>query len=168
MPEMSVNSLKNNLGNPARSYLWEVLLANPLSGDVDTLLLRCKSASIPGVGVGSIKLNYKQTAGIKVPGKKTFPQTWTCVFVEGEDRAIWEAFYGAAQAIIDAETGLGAFNIKRDMYLHLIDTDGTVSKKIKLVGTYVENQDDIAISYDDDKEINVSITFSYDYWVEKD
>lgn len=164
MPEMGVNSLKNNLNNPARSYLWEVLFPNPDGGDTDTLLLRCRSTSIPGVSVGSILLPYKQTGGVKYPGKKTYSHTWACTFVEGEDRAMWNAFYEMAQAVVDDETGLGSFGIKKNIYLHLIDTDGTVSLRIKLVGAYVESQDDVAISYDDDAVILISITFSYDYW----
>jgi len=166
MAEMSVNSLKNNLSNPARTYLWEVLFANPLGGDTETLLLRCRSTSIPGVSVGSILLPFKQTGGVKYPGKKIYSHTWACTFVEGEDREMWDAFYAWAQAIINDETGLGSFNIKTDVYLHLIDTDGTVSKKIKLVGAYIESQDDVALSYDDEKEINIAVTFSYDYWTE--
>lgn len=164
MSEMGINSLKNNLNNPARSYLWEVLFPNPVGGDTDTLLLRCRSTSIPGVSVGSILLPYKQTGGVKVPGKKTYSHTWACTFVEGEDRAIWDAFYDWAQAIIDDETGLGSFSIKKDIYLHLLDTDGTVSKRIKLVGAYLESQDDITLSYDEEGVIIISTTWSYDYW----
>lgn len=164
MAEMGINSLRNNLDNPARSYLWEVMLPNPLGGDTDTLLLRCRSTSIPGVSVGSILLPFKQTGGVKYPGKKTYSHTWSCVFVEGEDRAMWDAFYDAAQAIINDETGLGAWGIKKDIYLHLLNTDGTVAKRIKLVGAYVESQDDIALSYDDESVILISITFSYDLW----
>ena len=167
MAEMSVNSLKNNLSNPARTYLWEVLFASPLGGDTDTLLLRCRSTNIPGRSVGSIHLPYKQTGGVKYPGKLTYSHTWACTFVEGEDRDIWQAFYDWAQAIINDETGLGSFGIKTDVYLHLINTDGTVSKKIKLVGAYIESQDDIALSYDDEGVINIAVVWSYDYWTEK-
>ena len=39
---------------------------------------------------------------------------------------MWDAFYDWAQSIIDVETGLGSFNIKTDIYIHLIDTDGTI------------------------------------------
>ncbi|MHA1592007.1 MAG: hypothetical protein ACTSUP_06015 [Candidatus Heimdallarchaeaceae archaeon] len=166
MSQMSINSLKNNLTNPARSYLWEVLFANPLGGDTETLLLRCRSTNIPGVSLGSILLPYKQTGGVKYPGKKTFSHTWSATFVEGEDRAMWDAFYEWTQSIVNAETGLGSFNIKTDIYLHLINTDGTVSKKIKLVGCYIESQEDIAITNDTDAEINIAVTFSYDYWIE--
>jgi hypothetical protein len=165
MAEMSADALKNNLDNPARSYLWEVLMPNPVSGDPVTLLLRCRSTSIPGVSVGSILLPYKQTGGVKYPGKKTFSHTWACTFVEGEDRVMWNTFYEMAQAVIDAETGLGSFNIKRDMYLHLQDQDGTTSLRIKMVGVYIESQDDIALAHSEEGEVNIAVTFSYDYWV---
>lgn len=166
MSNMGINSLKNNLNNPARGYLWEVLFPNPLGGDTETLLLRCRSTSIPGVSVGGILLPFKQTGGVKYPGKKTYSHTWACTFVEGEDRAMWDAFYEAAQAVIHDETGLGAFGIKKDIYLHLINTDGTVSKRIRLVGAYIESQEDIALSYEDESVILVAVSFSYDYWTE--
>lgn len=166
MSNMGINALRNNLDNPARSYLWEVLIPNPLGGDTETLLLRCRSTSIPGVSVGGILLPYKQTGGIKYPGKKTYSHTWSCTFVEGEDRAMWEAFYEAAQAIINDETGIGSWGIKKDIYLHLQDTDDTISKRIKLVGAYVESQEDIALSHEDETVILIAITFSYDYWTE--
>lgn len=165
MSEMSSDSLKNNINNPARSYIFEVLMPNPLSGDPLTLLLRCRSTSIPGVSVGSIHIPYKQTGGIKIPGKKTFTHTWSCTFIEGEDRATWNTFYEMAQAIIDAETGLGAFGIKRDIYLHLQDQDDTISLRIKLVGAYIESQDDVALAHSEEGELNIAVTFSYDYWV---
>lgn len=165
MTEMSADSLKNNINNPARGYLWEVLMPNPVSGDPLTLLLRCRSTSIPGVSVGSIHLPYKQTGGVKYPGKKTFSHTWSCTFVEGEDRKTWEAFYEMTQAIVNAETGIGAFGIKRDIYLHLQNQDETISLRIKMVGAYIESQDDVALAHSDEGELNIPVTFSYDYWI---
>lgn len=166
MTLMDINSLKDNLGNPARTYLWEVMFSNPLGGDVKTLLLRCNSTTIPGVSVGTIPIPFKQTGGIVVPGKKTYSHTWSCTFVEGEDRAMWDAFYAMAQSIVDDVTGIGSLFVKRDIYLHLINKDGTVSKKIRMIGCFVQSQDDVTMSYDDNTVVNINVTFSYDYWTE--
>ena len=122
--------------------------------------------SIPGVSVGSIHIPFKQTGGVKYPGKKTYSHTWSATFTEGEDRAMWDAFYAWAQSIINDTTGIGAAVIKTDIYLHLLNTDGTVSKRIRLVGCYTESQDDVSISQDSEGEIQISITFSYDYWTD--
>ena len=140
-------------------------MANPGGGDTETLLLRCRSSVIPGRSVGKIGVPFKQNAPIQYPGKIAFSQSFPCTFIEGEDREMWDAFYDWAQSVIDVETGTGSSNIKTDIYLHLIDTDGTVSKKIKLVGCFIANQDDISLSYDTEGAVVISITWSYDYWV---
>lgn len=164
MAEMSVNALRNNLSNPARVYLWEVLFSSPLGGDPNTLLLRCRSTNIPGRSLGKIHLPYKQTGGVEYPGKITYSHTWACTFVEGEDREMWDAFYDWAQVIIHDETGLGSVDIKTDIYLNLLNTGGSSDMKIKIVGAFIESTDDIALSYDEEGEINIPVTWSYDYW----
>ena len=37
-----------------------------------------------------IDIPYKQTAGIEVAGKLKYDHTWTCTFVEGEDKKVFE------------------------------------------------------------------------------
>jgi len=161
---MSADSLKTNLSSPARGYLWEIIFSNPLSGDAETLMLRATSTSEPEKGVGSIKIPYKQTAGIKFPGKATFPQTWDITFVEGQDRKILDTFSSWIDKIVNAKTGIGSLLIKTDVYLNLINTDGTIGKKIKMVGVYPEKKGAVALSYEDDKEVRPTITLSYDRW----
>jgi len=162
--DMSINSLKNNLTNLARDYLWEVLFASPKGGDTETLLLRCRSTSIPGRSVGSIAVPFKQNAPIQYPGKLTYSHSWSATFVEGEDREMWDAFYDWAQSIIDDETGIGSVNVKTDIYLNLLNTDGTSPMKIKIVGCFIKNQEDIAVSYDNEGGIMIPIVWSYDFW----
>ena len=166
MAEMSVNALKNNLTNPARDYLWEVIFASPLGGDTNTLLLRARSSIIPGRSVGNIHIPFKQTGGVEYPGKLTFSHNWTCTFVEGEDAKMWKAFYDWAQKIINTETGIGNFSIKTDIYLNLLNTDGSSRMKIKIVGAFIKEAADITFDYVSDKEINIATTWSYDYWVQ--
>jgi hypothetical protein len=161
---MSSDSLKANLSNPARTYLWEVIFSNPLSGNAETLMLRAISTSEPERSVGSIKIPFKQTAGIKFPGKVAFPQTWDITFVEGEDRAILDTFTDWLDKVVNSKTGLGALVIKTDVYLNLINTDGSIAKKIRLIGCYPEKMASVPLSADDDKEIRQTITLSYDRW----
>lgn len=168
MPDMSVDSLKNNLTNPARTYLWEIMFANPLGGDTDTLLLRCRSTSIPGRSVGKIHLPYKQTGGVEYPGKLNYSHSWACTFVEGQDRAIFIALYDWAQAAVNDDTGLSAANVKTDVYLHLIDTDGNVPLRIKIVGAFLETVDDAPLAQDAEGELNFNGSWSYDKWVKVD
>ena len=167
MANMSADNLKQNLSNPAKTYLWEVVFSNPIGGgDAEALELRCQSTSVPGRGVGEILVPYKNTPGIKYPGKPTVPHTWACVFIEGTDGKIFEALNAWNQAINDIRTGIGGADplIKADIYLRLLDPPGTVFQKIKLVGCYIQDIPDTPVAYEDEANIMYSVTFSYDYW----
>jgi len=166
---MSVDSLKNNLTNPARVYLWDIIIPSPKGGgDGNSLELRCQSTMIPGRSVGEIKVPYKGTPGIKFPGKATMSQKWTATFVEGLDKKIFAALTGWAQATINARTGIGLPDVmlKSDIYLWCLKSDGKPWLKIKLVGCYVESVEDVPLTYDTEAIVVFNTTFSYDYWEE--
>ena len=70
MALMGLDSLKSNLTNPARTYLWEVVIPVPIgNGDTDTYTVRAQTTEIPARSNGEITIPFKQTAGIKVAGK---------------------------------------------------------------------------------------------------
>lgn len=170
MAKMSADNLKNNLSNPAKAYLWEVLFANPIGGgDAEVLELRCQTTIIPGRSVGEILVPFKATAGVKYPGKLTMTHVWTATFIEGTDGKVFDALHAWNQAIVDARTGMGGPDplIKSDIYLHLIDPQGVVYKRIKLVGCYIQSVDDTPVAYETEGNIMYSTSFSYDYWEEK-
>ncbi len=167
MSLMSADNLRNNLSNPARTYLWEVMFTNPIGGgDTEILELRCQSAVIPGRAVGEILIPFKNTPGIKYPGKPTLSHTWTAMFVEGTDGKVFDALQAWSEAINSLKTGVGGLDptIKTDIYLRLIDPPGNVYKCIKLVGCYLQNVDEVPVAYEDESIIMYSGTFSYDYW----
>lgn len=169
MANMGVNSLKANLTNPARVFLWDMLIPNPVGGgDTETLMVRCQSSVIPGRSVGEIKVPYKQTGGVKFHGKLAFPQSWKCTFIEGEDKKIFNAINGWNQKIVDAEGGISTADpdLKTDVYLTLLTTKGDTFHKIKLVGAYIQDVADVPVSYETEDTVKYDVTFSYDYWVE--
>lgn len=167
MPQMGLDSLKANLSNPARVYLWDVIIPSPIGdGDTDTLMLRCQSTNIPGRSVGTIAVPYKQSAGIQFPGKLAYSHTWECVFIEGEDKKIHDAIYSWMQRIVHDRDNVsdGDIAIKSDIWLSLITTKGEEYMKIKLIGCYPEAVGDVAVAYDTDERINYTVTFRYDRW----
>lgn len=167
MSKMNIDGLKANLTNPARVYLWEAMFVNPIGGgDSESLMLRCQSTVIPGWNFGSILIPFKQTPGLKVPGKANVPHTWTCTFVEGTDKKVFDGVYAWKQAIQNDKLGIGGpdIAIKSDIYLSLLDTLGTATTRIKLNGCYPELMDDTPLSYDTEAVINYTVTWSYDYW----
>ena len=171
---LSIDSLKSNLTNPARAYLWEVHIP-PLGGGADekTLMFRAQSTQMPGRSVGDILVPFMQTAGVRFPGKLTYSHDWACTFLEGEDGVVFDALYNWAQLIVDDGDGtsVGDENLKTvSMDLLLLKTRGQedVHRHIQLVGCYIKSVTDVALSYNDQNIVTYNATFSYDYWVDAD
>jgi hypothetical protein len=167
MAEMGVNSLKANLTNPQRVYLWEVIFPSvPGGGDIGTLSIRATSTSIPGRSVGEINIPYKQTGGFKVAGKLTYTHTWDVTFREGEDKAIHDILHAWNQLIVHDFDGIGSVDsaYKVDILFNLTKRDQSISRTVKLVGAYIQDIGDVAVSYDDEGDLTYTVTFSYDYW----
>jgi len=164
---MSADNLKNDISSPAKVYLWDVAFANVIGGgDRDHLEVRAQSTAIPGRSFGEILVPYMGSAGVKYPGKLVMTHIWPAVFIEGNDRATWDAVYPWMQAIQNARTGVGGNDpdIKADVYLRLIGQNKAVTSKIKLVGCYPQAVDEVPLAYEDESNIFYNVTFSYDYW----
>jgi hypothetical protein len=167
MALMSIDNLRTNLSNPQRDYLWEFLCANPVAnGSPETLLLRCQSTSIPGRSLGEILINFKQSAGYKLPGKIQYDHTIDTVFVEGEDHAIFDIIYNWKQSIINDKTNVGSgdSSIKTDIYLNLLTTAGDIAMRIRLAGCYPQAMPAQPLSYDSEAIVKYTVTWSYDWW----
>jgi len=170
MVNMSADNLKANLSNPARTYLWEAMFTNPIGGgDAEVLMLRCQSANIPGRSVGEILIPFKQTPGIKFPGKLTVSHTWVTTFIEGMDKKVFDAIHAWDQAVVHDRLGIGGPDvaIKSNIYLRLLDTQGKVIMKIKFVGCYPQAVDEVPVAMDSEAAVFYSVTWSYDHWEEE-
>lgn len=164
---MEHDFLKNNLTNPMRTFLWDVIIPTVIGGgDVESLQARARSASIPARSVGSILLPYKQTAGIKYPGKLTYDHTWAVTFVEGEDNKVHDAIYAWQQQVVHNQTGVsvGDDKLKTNLYFNLVSTKGENIRQIKLIGCYPEAVAAVEMSQDGDGLVNFNVTFSFDSW----
>lgn len=164
MVEMNVDSLRNNITNPARAYLWEVIIPNPPEGSTETIMLRAQTTSMPERSFGSILIPFKQSAGVKFPGKVTYTHDWDVTFVEGEDREMLETFYNWMNNIVHDKFYTGSGDFKTDIYLHLINQDWTIAKKIKLVGCYPQRISDVNLPMEGEDAVMFTVTFSFDRW----
>lgn len=131
MADMSSDVLKNNLTNPAKTYLWEMMFTNPVGGgDSNVMDLRCQTTTIPGRSHGEIIIPFKGTPGIKFPGKLTMDHNLAMTFIEGTDRKVFDALHGWSEAITSARTGIGGPDvaIKSDIYLRMLDMQGKIGR----------------------------------------
>lgn len=165
--DIGTESLRSNLTNIARVYLWEVEFIDPVGGgDKEALKIRCQSTQRPGRSSGQIHVPYKGTGGIEFPGKVTFLHRWTCTFIEGTDTKISTALLQWQQAILNARTGQGSIDqeIKTNVYLKLLDQKNAVVETIKLVGCFPLDVSDVSLSNAEEAPIVYTVVFSYDYW----
>lgn len=164
MPDLSCDSLKNNLSNPARPYLWEILIAQPVVGSTQTYALRAQSTSQPERSIGAITIPYKASAGFVVPGKLSYPHDWDVTFVEGEDRYVLRNFYTWLNTIIDDRTNSGSAVSKIDIHLNMLNTDGSYALQTRLIGCWPRRMSDVALDYTNEDVMRFTVTFAYDRW----
>jgi hypothetical protein len=164
---ISLDTLKNNLTNLARTFLWEVIIPSP-AGNGDTTLwqIRAQSSSIPGRSVGIIHVPYMGTGGINFPGKLTYSHVFPCTFIESEDRVIHTAIYTWLQGQNNDYdgTGTGDDQVKRDVYLNLLDVGGNITETIRLVGCFIASLGDVVVNYESEGGIIYPVEFRYDRW----
>lgn len=165
MAEFGTDSLKANLTNPQREYLWEVLIPAPVGdGTTETFQIRAQSSQVPGRSNPHILVPYKQTAGVAYAGKLKYDHTWECTFIEGEDKKVYDALYSWQQAIVNDVAGVGVGDplYKTDMYIILQTTAGGDSLKLKLKGAWVEAVAPASLTYSGEGEVRYTVTFVFD------
>lgn len=168
MAQMGIESLKANLNSPARTFLWDVLIAAPVGGggSTETLALRCQTTNLPGRDVEDILIRYKQTGGVRFHGKLEYDHNWELTFIEGEDRAIFQTFYNWCQKVIHDANGVGIPDpeTKVDMVLSMLKVTGDEWLRIKLIGCYIKSIGNVALSYEENAVVRFTVTVSYDRW----
>ena len=166
MPQnMGVDSLKANLTNPARVYLWDVIIPAPIgTGDTTTYQVRAQTSQVPQVSDAPIHIDYKQTAGVQVSGKKEYEHTWACTFLEGEDHKVYDALYSWTQTIVHDVTGVGVGDplYKTDVYLNLVTVAGSNYMSVHLKGAWIQTIGTFEVSYATNDVIKYTVTFQFD------
>jgi hypothetical protein len=163
----SLDTVRNILTNPARSYMFEMVIPNLLGGgDSGALTAQCQAAEIPEYSISAIHIPYKQSAGFDVPGIPKY-DPWNTTFIETEDLTVYKALYGWQNLINDRanNTGLGDGQIRKDIYLNLLKTsDNSIYTKFRMIGGYPEAVGKVALQYGQDQLIQVSVTWKFVRW----
>jgi hypothetical protein len=169
MPLLSASNLANNLSTPARSYLFNIIIANPIGGgDPDTLMLRCQSSQMPERSFKYIEVPWQQDSNLQYPGKLSYPYDWTCTFLESaEDGLTMQSFYNWANTVIQDTTAIGNIqsNIITNMELQLIDPTGAQWGQYTFLNACIERIGNVELSYGTEDIIKIPITFRYQKWV---
>lgn len=162
-----------------RTYYWEVIIpdigtVSDTIKDPDELMFRARSVTLPGRGVEVIESNYMGMRQF-FPGRVNFTHTMSIRLEETEDQVVSLALYEWANRIFDVRTnspsgGFSQTNKKRDVakdvILRLMGYNGEpLQKAYRLINAFIENVEDIELSYETNDKVVIPITLRYDFWV---
>ncbi len=159
---MHISDFTAIVGNPAKSFLWEVLIpALPVSS------IKVTSAQLPGVSATDIDL-YHLGQLAKFPGTVEYEHTWTCAVIESESGDVHAAMYEWKQLVHDQATGIQAdvAAFKRDITIRMLTSVGSPWLKMVLKGAYIKEISTLELDKaDNTSAVKFSLIFNYDYWI---
>ena len=166
----------SNLGTVQKTYNWQIRISKP-SGVLGTdwtsdLLLKAKTASIPGVTINNIESMFM---GMKqnYAGNATLEHTLSVEFEEFEDQKVHGYLHAWVNTIFDSQSvqdgGGGSVANKSDyattIELQLYSSDRKkLPKKITFHNAWIQNVAQVDLSYGDAGAVKFSTTFQWDYY----
>lgn len=168
MSDFHINKL-TPLGDVARSYLFEINIPNIEQLDQADMLIRAKTASIPGKTAEPLEVFFKGMKK-KIPGKVQSTDTVEFSFVEYDDFKVSKAFNSWMNSIFDIEkTGLASTNIIKDLQKNveivMFNVAGDRIASVMLHNAWPSAIADVSLAYDGAESILQSITMTCDFTV---
>ncbi len=173
-----------------RTWLWEWVIPEigdiaPDGFDLEDLIIRCRSTSIPSRGNEVIESNFMSMKQYFM-GKPIIESTITTQFEEFEDQKIMQFLYSWRQAIfnigpkesdsIDSVTklvgdpGSAALGSKRKglsktCYLKMYAFNGDLLPySIKFINAWPENVEGVSLDYAGGESVKYNVTWRFDFW----
>lgn len=173
--DLTIDGRMKNERDIQRNWKWELWIPKPkavTNWDMDDMIIRCRSAVIPGRGNEPIESNFNGQKQF-FPGKPLFPNTFITMFEEFEDKKVSKFLYSWQQAMHDysgetSNPGSAKSGSKKDitsqMKLRQYGVDGKIIQDLIFVNAWVQNVDDVTMDYTGAESVKYSVTFQYDYW----
>ena len=139
----------------------------PNTGNTEHLTVKCQSVSIPGFSNEKFDVTlHGNTHSFR--GRKMYPKTLTCQFVEDSTFATQNALRAWHEYIAGTESnnsqGYKA-DYAVDASLVVYDTTGVVAATHKLTAVFPNDVSDVNLSGESSAAMIVSATFSYDRFI---
>ena len=161
-----------------RTYNWQVQIPAPtaIAGawPADDLLLRARSAAIPGITINTIESSFM---GMKqhFAGNATLEHTLAIEFEEFEDQKVLSYLNEWTKAMFDTQTatdGGGAITAAEKKSDYAVDVTldlyannkEKLDKKITFHGCWLQNIGSVALAYGDAASVKYACTFQWDYY----
>ncbi len=163
----------SQLPDVQKVWMWELIVPtdgvmNDSGAIDDDLIIRCRSAVIPGRSTEVITSDFM---GMKqyFPSRPSFPGSFGVTYEETEDQRIRKAMEEWQQKIYNTESGGSTRPFKRQLTrnitLLMYQGDGEpLEKKVQFMNAWPIDVPDVALSYSDAGQVTYSVTFQYDFW----
>jgi len=154
------------VGEPARQYLWEVMLNGTLPGsttgggnDGPTLTYRAMSTTIPDTIVEPYEHQYKSTK-VRYAGKDASAKSFDITFFDATDLLVFKNMTTWAEFCINHNKVDYAINMSMVMLGRTDDNDELMT--VTLIDAWPEAVQQVTLDYASNDALNVAVTFSYD------
>ena len=157
-----------------KNYMWELFIPSIEDLDQDDMVIRCRTASIPGRTIAPIESNFMGTKQF-YPGKSKYTGNLAIQLEEFEDQKVHQALHSWMQSIFDYDPKSGTAGQSKaagkndysvDVTLKLYKGDGSdVDKKIRFYNCWPTSVGDAALDYAGPDSVKYDVTFQFDYWL---
>ena len=179
MPNLTIEGRAKTLPDIQRNFMWEIFIpdisdvTNGVMGDVEDLVIRARTATIPGRGNEVITSEF---VGMKqfFPGKPTFTNTFDVTVEETEDQIVKKALTEWQNQIFSVSPGSARGgqsqrplkrDVAKDVYLLMYKYNGDeIEKRIRFYNCFVQNVGDMSMAYSGNEAVIYPVTFQYDFW----
>jgi len=164
-----------------KNFMWQLMIPgiiqvapNSALLDMEDLLVRCRSVSIPQRSNTVIQSDFMGTKKYS-PGKPDAGGTVAATFEETEDMAVkrifneWEQniFNINPQSVLTAGKSRRPFNrqLKKDLFLVMYGYSGIpLPKMIRFHNAFPQTVGEVAMDYGAGAAVQYPVTFQYDFW----
>jgi hypothetical protein len=168
MSNFTISKRLGNLPDIQRDYMFELWIPNIQQLNMDDMIIRVRSAAIPGrsnESIESVFMGMKQF----FPGKPVMPYTFACNIEEFEDKKVAKALYSWQQLLFDIEDngaskGTKKSDVVRDIDLRMYKYNGNILSTIRFFNAWPEIVGDVTLDYTASASVKYPVTFRYDRW----
>lgn len=161
MPGLHISDYTALVGNPAKAFMWDVLIpALPVSS------IKALSSQVPGVSLTDMELWHLGQKAL-FPGTVEYTHTWNCTVVESESGDVYNAMSAWHNLIFDQKTGVmgdvAAF--KRDVTINMLTSSGSTWLSLILKGAYPKEIAELEIDKSNNAEpVKWVLNFNFDWF----
>jgi hypothetical protein len=157
----------SRIKDPLMTYNFNLLIANvPGGGDGEQLMLRCQSASIPGMQIDQVAVDLRGMT-LRYAGRHVYNGTFSASYIEARDIKTRSALLRWMYFARDFRNASG--NYKADYATNIDvelfdDREQTVIRTIRCFGAFPYEVQEVQLESGASTNAVIQVSFSYDWF----